>query len=156
MRQSFITWSLRRQGLTWFDLFSVQHIWFRYLLHKYLKNLKGWLVSAFVCFVMFYIKKNISLYRWAHAKAARCSFFWVSLDWTIVSTGSHIFVKERMTWKNAQKYCRKHHDDLSTVNKKEAHLLSTIPEINVGYFWIGLHMISNNLEKWFGVEQTYC
>lgn len=60
----------------------------------------------------------------------------------------HIFVKEIMTWENAQKYCREHHDDLSTVNKEEVYLLSTNPEINIGYFWIGLHMISNNLEKW--------
>ncbi len=60
----------------------------------------------------------------------------------------HFLVKERMTWENAQKYCREHHGDLSTVNKEEARQLSTNRGINIEYFWIGLHMISNNLEKW--------
>uniref|UniRef100_A0A8C2EVI0 C-type lectin domain-containing protein n=1 Tax=Cyprinus carpio TaxID=7962 RepID=A0A8C2EVI0_CYPCA len=60
----------------------------------------------------------------------------------------HIFVNEIMTWENAQKYCRKHHDDLSTVSKEEAQQLSTNPENNNAHFWIGLHMISNNLENW--------
>ncbi|XP_016417254.1 lymphocyte antigen 75-like [Sinocyclocheilus rhinocerous] len=53
-----------------------------------------------------------------------------------------------MTWKNAQKYCREHHDDLSTVNKEQALQLSSNPENKNAYFWIGLHMIFNNLENW--------
>uniref|UniRef100_A0A9J8CRY4 C-type lectin domain-containing protein n=1 Tax=Cyprinus carpio carpio TaxID=630221 RepID=A0A9J8CRY4_CYPCA len=60
----------------------------------------------------------------------------------------HILVTEKMTWNNAQKYCREYHDDLSTINKEEAHLLSINPEVNDEYFWTGLHMISNSLEKW--------
>uniref|UniRef100_A0A672MC59 C-type lectin domain-containing protein n=1 Tax=Sinocyclocheilus grahami TaxID=75366 RepID=A0A672MC59_SINGR len=60
----------------------------------------------------------------------------------------HIFVKEIMTWQNAQKFCREHHDDLSTVNKVEALQLSSNPENKNAYFWIGLHMIFNNLENW--------
>ncbi|XP_058638319.1 snaclec 3-like [Onychostoma macrolepis] len=60
----------------------------------------------------------------------------------------HFLVKKRMTWEDAQKYCREHHDDLSTVNEEEAQQISTNPENNNGYFWIGLHMISNNQEKW--------
>ncbi|XP_048051857.1 secretory phospholipase A2 receptor-like [Megalobrama amblycephala] len=60
----------------------------------------------------------------------------------------HVFVNKLMTWKDAQTYCRQHHDDLSTVNKEEAQLLSRNPEINHLYFWIGLHMSPNNPEKW--------
>uniref|UniRef100_A0A673JFU4 C-type lectin domain-containing protein n=1 Tax=Sinocyclocheilus rhinocerous TaxID=307959 RepID=A0A673JFU4_9TELE len=64
----------------------------------------------------------------------------------------HFLVKERMTWEDAQTYCRKHHDDLSTASEEEAQQISTNPENNDVYFWIGLHMISNNLWSWSGGE----
>ncbi|KAL0189470.1 hypothetical protein M9458_016569, partial [Cirrhinus mrigala] len=60
----------------------------------------------------------------------------------------HYFVKEKMTWNDAQTYCRDYHDDLSTASKEEAQRLSINPEINDYYFWIGLHMVSNNLDQW--------
>uniref|UniRef100_A0A8C1UFD4 C-type lectin domain-containing protein n=1 Tax=Cyprinus carpio TaxID=7962 RepID=A0A8C1UFD4_CYPCA len=64
----------------------------------------------------------------------------------------HFLVKERMTWEDAQKYCREHHYDLSTVNEEEAQQISTNPENNDQYFWLGLHMISNNQWSWSGGE----
>ncbi|XDV18768.1 hypothetical protein PO909_024400 [Leuciscus waleckii] len=45
-----------------------------------------------------------------------------------------------MTWEDAQTYCREYHDDLSTVNREEAKLLSANPGINHYFFWIGLHI----------------
>ncbi|XP_039515230.1 L-selectin-like [Pimephales promelas] len=60
----------------------------------------------------------------------------------------HFFVNRFMTWKDAQKYCREYHDDLSTVTKEEAQLLSNNTGIIYEYFWIGLHMSPNNREQW--------
>ncbi|KAL1271803.1 hypothetical protein QQF64_030819 [Cirrhinus molitorella] len=53
-----------------------------------------------------------------------------------------------MTWNEAQAYCREYHDDLSTASKEEAQLLSINPEVNNHYFWIGLRMVSKNIQKW--------
>ncbi|KAG1959419.1 hypothetical protein F2P79_007151 [Pimephales promelas] len=60
----------------------------------------------------------------------------------------HFLVNTFMTWEAAQTYCREYHDDLSTVTKEEAQLLSANPGINHAYFWIGLHMSPNNPEQW--------
>ncbi|XDV18756.1 hypothetical protein PO909_024388 [Leuciscus waleckii] len=53
-----------------------------------------------------------------------------------------------MTWEDAQTYCREYHDDLSTVNREEAQLLSANPGVNYTSFWIGLHISPNNPEQW--------
>ncbi|XP_073692902.1 secretory phospholipase A2 receptor-like [Garra rufa] len=60
----------------------------------------------------------------------------------------HFFCEKKMAWKYAQAYCREYHDDLSTFSKEEAQLLSINPEINDYHFWIGLYMVSKNIQTW--------
>ncbi|KAL0189414.1 hypothetical protein M9458_016513 [Cirrhinus mrigala] len=59
-----------------------------------------------------------------------------------------------MTWMDAQQYCRKYHDDLSTANTIEVKLLSANPKITSDFFWIGLQRDSliPLLWKWSGGE----
>lgn len=68
----------------------------------------------------------------------------------------HIYVNESMTWTDAQKYCRKYHDDLSTASNIEVKLLSANPKIASEYFWIGLQRDSQSplLWKWSGGEKA--
>ncbi|XP_073692781.1 snaclec stejaggregin-A subunit beta-1-like [Garra rufa] len=69
----------------------------------------------------------------------------------------HSLVREKMTWNDAQTHCREYHDDLSTASKEEAQLLIINPEVNYDLFWIGLYMVSNNLNQWSwsgGEDQT--
>ncbi|KAL0189471.1 hypothetical protein M9458_016570, partial [Cirrhinus mrigala] len=82
-------------------------------------------------------------------KAIVTVFLFLSLSGLNLSLyRKHFLVKEKMTWNDAQTYCRDYHDDLSTVSKEEARQLPTNPEINYDYFWIGLHMVSNSLDQW--------
>ncbi|KAK7176861.1 hypothetical protein R3I93_000950 [Phoxinus phoxinus] len=60
----------------------------------------------------------------------------------------HFFVNTFKTWEAARTYCREYHDDLSTVNKEEAQLLSANPGVTYTYFWIGLHISPNNPGQW--------
>ncbi|ROL53979.1 Macrophage mannose receptor 1 [Anabarilius grahami] len=53
-----------------------------------------------------------------------------------------------MTWKDAQMCCRKYHDDLSTVNKEEAQLLSGNTDFTYRLNWIGLYISPNNPGEW--------
>ncbi|XP_067301325.1 macrophage mannose receptor 1 [Pseudorasbora parva] len=64
----------------------------------------------------------------------------------------HFFVNKIKTWNDAQAHCREYHDDLSTINKEEAQLLSKNPEVKNAYFWIGLHLSANNKWIWSGGE----
>lgn len=68
----------------------------------------------------------------------------------------HIYVNESITWTDAQKYCRKYHDDLSTASNIEVKLLSANPKIASEYFWIGLQRDSQSplLWKWSGGENA--
>uniref|UniRef100_A0A673HT57 Zgc:194252 n=1 Tax=Sinocyclocheilus rhinocerous TaxID=307959 RepID=A0A673HT57_9TELE len=68
----------------------------------------------------------------------------------------HIYVNENMTWTDAQLYCRKYHDDLSTASNIEVKLLSANPKITSEYFWIGLQRDSQSplLWKWSGGENA--
>lgn len=81
-------------------------------------------------------------------KAAFTVFFVLSLFRLNFSLRRHFIVTEKMTWKDAQMYCRKYHDDLSTVNKEEAQLLSGNTDFTYRLNWIGLYISPNNPEKW--------
>lgn len=85
-------------------------------------------VFLFLCFFIV----NTSLYRW------------------------HIYVNENMMWTDAQLYCRKYHDDLSTASNIEVKLVSANPKITSEYFWIGLQRDSQSplLWKWSGGENA--
>lgn len=58
------------------------------------------------------------------------------------TSNSYVLVKnERMNWRDAQKYCRKHHSDLASVrNATESQIIeSKIQSIDTShYVWIGL------------------
>lgn len=60
----------------------------------------------------------------------------------------HYIVKEKMTWNDAQKYCRDRYNDLSTINKEEAEMLSIYTDSVYHLNWVGLYRSSNNPEKW--------
>ncbi|KAL1282204.1 hypothetical protein QQF64_001007 [Cirrhinus molitorella] len=52
----------------------------------------------------------------------------------------HFFVNTRMNWTNAQSYCRKYYEDLSTITSQdEKDMLIQLAGTNVGFKWIGLH-----------------
>nr|XP_055052944.1 putative C-type lectin domain family 20 member A [Misgurnus anguillicaudatus] len=51
----------------------------------------------------------------------------------------HYFVNSRITWKDAQTYCRNNYDDLSTVSGSTLQKLSNISLLNLmDAYWIGL------------------
>ncbi|XP_051575953.1 snaclec stejaggregin-B subunit beta-1-like [Myxocyprinus asiaticus] len=55
----------------------------------------------------------------------------------------HYFVNQAMNWHDAQKYCREHYDDLSTVNSQDLEPLSNY----YYYIWLGLQT-DVNLKTW--------
>uniref|UniRef100_A0A3B1JTJ5 C-type lectin domain-containing protein n=1 Tax=Astyanax mexicanus TaxID=7994 RepID=A0A3B1JTJ5_ASTMX len=58
----------------------------------------------------------------------------------------HYYINEKMTWPDAQEYCRYHYEDLSTVqNLSELQLLSIGTAV---YSWIGLHRNDENASEW--------
>lgn len=82
-------------------------------------------------------------------KAAITVLLFLSLLGLSVSVyRNHFFVKKLVNWKDAQTYCREYHDDLSTINKEEAQMLSKNPEVNNDFFWIGPHRSPTSSEKW--------
>ncbi|XP_036968022.1 C-type mannose receptor 2-like isoform X2 [Acanthopagrus latus] len=72
----------------------------------------------------------------------------------------YYFIDERMTWKNAQSYCRKNYTDLATVyDMNDTQRLSE--SVRTGEAWIGLHINEsqeNMVWHWSqpGVEVTEC
>uniref|UniRef100_A0A8B9REU7 C-type lectin domain-containing protein n=1 Tax=Astyanax mexicanus TaxID=7994 RepID=A0A8B9REU7_ASTMX len=58
----------------------------------------------------------------------------------------HYYINEKMTWPDAQEYCRYHYEDLSTIqNLSELQLLSIGTAV---YSWIGLHRNDENASEW--------
>ncbi|XP_051984497.1 snaclec stejaggregin-B subunit beta-1-like [Xyrauchen texanus] len=55
----------------------------------------------------------------------------------------HYFVNQYVNWNDAQKYCREHYDDLSTVNSQDLEPLSK----TYYYIWLGLQA-DVNLKTW--------
>ncbi|XP_029294092.1 macrophage mannose receptor 1-like [Cottoperca gobio] len=63
--------------------------------------------------------------------------------------GKHIFVHERMTWPEAQTYCRKHYTDLSYVgSQSDVDGLLQAAGANRVRGWIGLHRDLGNITGW--------
>uniref|UniRef100_A0A672NSQ7 C-type lectin domain-containing protein n=1 Tax=Sinocyclocheilus grahami TaxID=75366 RepID=A0A672NSQ7_SINGR len=54
------------------------------------------------------------------------------------------FIPDKMTWTEAQTYCRKHHTDLATVNDQTDldELLKTLPKGFKSNIWIGLYRMN--------------
>ncbi|XP_073692766.1 putative C-type lectin domain family 20 member A [Garra rufa] len=63
----------------------------------------------------------------------------------------HIFVDKALSWQDAQKHCRKHYDDLSTVREKDLQALSHNSLIS-SYFWIGVQRDHIDNNKWIWSE----
>lgn len=57
-----------------------------------------------------------------------------------------------MTWNDAHKYCRDNYNDLSTINKEEAEMLSVYTDYVCHLNWVGLYRSSNNPENEFDLE----
>lgn len=51
---------------------------------------------------------------------------------------THIFVNEKKNWKDAQEYCRKHYDDLSTITSQDIQTFCQNSEITEDFFYCGL------------------
>lgn len=61
----------------------------------------------------------------------------------------YVFVRQRLGWNKAQKYCRQHHTDLAPVsNKHDMRKLTRLSDSVLGYYWIGLIRNSTDREKW--------
>ena len=90
--------------------------------------------------------------QYLHAVLGQCLFLVWPLD--------YYFIDERMTWKDAQSYCRKNYTDLATVyDMNDIQRLSE--PVNTEEAWIGLHINEsqeNMVWHWSqpGVEVTEC
>ncbi|XP_073716012.1 lymphocyte antigen 75-like [Misgurnus anguillicaudatus] len=65
----------------------------------------------------------------------------------------HFYVNKGLYWQDAQKYCREHHDDLSTASKQEAKQLTRNPEVSNSEFWVGLNTLNSTEWVWSGGEE---
>lgn len=66
-----------------------------------------------------------------------------------VSFGKYVFIRERKTWHEAQKYCRTYHTDLAPVsNAHDTQRLRQIIDDSDEYIWIGFERNSTDPEKW--------
>uniref|UniRef100_A0A3B4C0A0 C-type lectin domain-containing protein n=1 Tax=Pygocentrus nattereri TaxID=42514 RepID=A0A3B4C0A0_PYGNA len=66
--------------------------------------------------------------------------------WTLSFCGTRQFhvVNEKMTWTNAQKYCKEKFTDLATIeSQEEMNALLAVLNGKTGYFWIGLSQKKN-------------
>ncbi|XP_073715810.1 lymphocyte antigen 75-like [Misgurnus anguillicaudatus] len=66
---------------------------------------------------------------------------------------NHLFVNKRLYWQDAQKYCREHHDDLSTVSSQEAQQLVKNSQGGNIEFWVGLNTLNSTAWVWSGGEK---
>lgn len=65
----------------------------------------------------------------------------------------HLYVNRSLSWNEAQKYCRDHHDDLSTLTSKEAKQVIEYQDINDWAVWVGLYKTpESSLWIWSGGE----
>ncbi|XP_058636564.1 L-selectin-like [Onychostoma macrolepis] len=70
------------------------------------------------------------------------------LSLTLCQPQEYILIQQLMTWENAQKYCRTHHNDLATVQSNEdwTRLKEAADEKQFSsYAWIGLF---NDINGW--------
>ncbi|KAI9524327.1 hypothetical protein NQZ68_018009 [Dissostichus eleginoides] len=70
----------------------------------------------------------------------QCSFFTCHLY-------EYHFIQDKMSWKEAKKYCREHYTDLATVsNMRDVERLTKPSQTTEA--WIGLHSISRTEKSW--------
>ncbi|XP_077083365.1 uncharacterized protein LOC143736558 [Siphateles boraxobius] len=78
-------------------------------------------------------------------KAAVTVFFVLSVFRLSFSLRTHFFVTKKMSWST---YRRTYHDDLSTVNKEEAQLISLYTDSTSRFNWIGIYISPRNPGEW--------
>uniref|UniRef100_A0A3Q2DML6 C-type lectin domain-containing protein n=1 Tax=Cyprinodon variegatus TaxID=28743 RepID=A0A3Q2DML6_CYPVA len=88
-----------------------------------------------------------------HKNLFLCTF----LGWLILSLcleHQYYFVENKLTWYQAQSYCRQHYTDLATIRNSEDmnHFLDVLSSQSSSDVWIGLYseinwMWSNELKK---------
>ncbi|XP_073715846.1 macrophage mannose receptor 1-like [Misgurnus anguillicaudatus] len=61
----------------------------------------------------------------------------------------HFYVTQQMHWNDAQTYCRKYYDDLSTTITQEIKTLASNPEISGLLVWVGAYQNPANSSEWF-------
>uniref|UniRef100_A0A8C5HIJ1 C-type lectin domain-containing protein n=1 Tax=Gouania willdenowi TaxID=441366 RepID=A0A8C5HIJ1_GOUWI len=66
----------------------------------------------------------------------------------------HVYVDERKTWLDAQKYCREHHTDLLSINSKyeDGNLSLSWANKALPDSWIGLYQDDSDSLRWSGGE----
>ncbi|XP_065150147.1 lymphocyte antigen 75-like [Paramisgurnus dabryanus] len=64
----------------------------------------------------------------------------------------HFYVNKGLYWQDAQKYCREHHDDLSTASSQEAQQLASNPDVS-DKLWVGLNTLNSTEWIWSGGEK---
>lgn len=73
------------------------------------------------------------------------------------SVNSHLFyfISEKISWSNAQRYCRQNHIDLATVDDQEdlISLVENVPKGFNDYMWIGLYRITGT-SPWIWSDQS--
>lgn len=63
--------------------------------------------------------------------------------------GKYVYIMNRKTWPEAQKYCQEFHTDLAPVNnEQDTAELRQLAGNTSGYIWIGMKRSSTNKDKW--------
>ncbi|XP_071320260.1 macrophage mannose receptor 1-like [Trachinotus anak] len=75
-----------------------------------------------------------------------CALLLLSLS---AAFGKYVYIEQRMTWHEAQSYCRMFYTDLATVsNKHDIRQLWRLAGDSRDFFWIGMKRSSTDNKKW--------
>ncbi|XP_060883420.1 macrophage mannose receptor 1-like [Labrus mixtus] len=89
----------------------------------------------------------------------KSTIFFVFICAAVDGSGKHHSFPHKMTWFEAQAYCREHHTDLSFVSsEREQEMLQTAAGGRFRVGWIGLHQdaVKRSVWKWSGGgDSTY-
>lgn len=67
------------------------------------------------------------------------------LIWSTISS-KYVYIEDKLTWHNAQKFCREHHTDLAHVSNSNDN--KRLKEKRIESSWIGLYRDSTHRDKW--------
>lgn len=67
------------------------------------------------------------------------------LSWSTISS-KYVYIEDKMTWHEAQKFCREHHTDLAPVSNKNDN--ERLKRKRIDNSWIGLQRNSTHRDKW--------